>query len=495
MGGLMKVNLENLSKQIDTVCQEWEVSGAFMVTEKGQIIHSQSYGYADRDLKIQTKRDSRYRMILENPFFMGLCSFILMDQGRLKLDDKLSQFIPEFQHADKITIEDILRSRSGIMDFFYEHVMVELEHDETLKAASEKERRIAEELAYIKNAQFTTVMEIIRDKDLQYVPGTIGLSESQTNWILLAEVIRRITNQPLFEFLSRNVFEPLQMTNVTLGQEADTVNYVYFKKQEWLRVPLDQLYEGLMTVTAEDMEKLLVALSTGKVLSKKMWKQVFNYDEEGMGLVFEDANGYHCSNMGFMNSGFFFYINHESQTGFASLVNEEQKMVNIDSQWYYFRRVSREIIESAFTYPVKPKLVKLSEKNLWDALNLTVEKEQLNYVLEAKSSVAMALMYRSKQGYVLTEGTRAIGLLVLEMDHKKNHYNIDIILIDKKFQGRGYGKVMLNWAIERLKKEGAKELEIGVNRFNHAAKKIYMDAGFTPKSVYEEGMTLHMVLE
>jgi len=93
------------------------------------------------------------------------------------------------------------------------------------------------------------------------------------------------------------------------------------------------------------------------------------------------------------------------------------------------------------------------------------------------------------------EGSRAVGLLVLDINPKKNYFNIDIIIIDKRFQGKGYGKIMLNWAIETLKKQGAKELEIGVSRYNHAAKKIYMDAGFTPKAVYDGGMNLHMLIE
>lgn len=53
---------------------------------------------------------------------------------------------------------------------------------------------------------------------------------------------------------------------------------------------------------------------------------------------------------------------------------------------------------------------------------------------------------------------------------------------------------MLQWTVDKLTQEGAKELEIGVNRFNHAAKKIYLDIGFQPKAVYDGGMTLHMKL-
>ena len=50
------------------------------------------------------------------------------------------------------------------------------------------------------------------------------------------------------------------------------------------------------------------------------------------------------------------------------------------------------------------------------------------------------------------------------------------------------------WTVEYLKNEGSKELEIGVNRFNIPAQKLYKSVGFRVKSVYDEGMILHIKL-
>lgn len=490
----MKANMNKLSEDINKVCTDWDISGAFLVVNEGKVVHNQIYGYADRENHIKTKDDSRYVMALESPFLVGLCAFILMDHKKLKLSDSLSSYIPEYKFADKITIHNILKSQTGIKDYYYDCIMIELEKDSALSQLDKKERRVIEKQAMLKQAGFDQVMALVGEAELLYEPGTVGLSSSKSNWVILAEVIRRITGMSIFSFLNKEVFAPLDMKKVQEGASADTVNYEVMQSEALVRIPLDTDIPDLFTVTKDDMEKFLLAMTAGKIISNKRWKEAFKYDEEGSGLIFEDANGFHCSSIDFLSGGLFFYFNQEMNLGFASLVNEEQKMKNVDNTWRYFRRDAREVIESAFTYPKNTKMRKLSEKNLWNALNITVEKDQLEFVMEAKESVAMALMYKSKQGYVLTEGTRVVGLLVLDMDKKKNHYNIDIIQIDKRFQGRGFGKIMLAWAIEKLKKEGAKELEIGVNRFNHAAKKIYLDAGFSPKSVYEEGMTLHMIL-
>ncbi len=481
----MKIDREKLTMDIEAVCKEWDISGSFMLIKDGELLHENFYGFADREKALLTKKESRYLLHSESGLLLGLCAFILIDQGKMKLKDKLSAFIPEYKHAELITIENLLRSNSGITDFFYSKLMIDLDNDETYKSLSDYEKKRAEQKCFNMERNFKSVMALIGDCELEYASGTTGLNDSESNWLFMAEVVRRVSSMSVFEFQKQFIFEPLEMTQVKEGSEADTVSYTVYKETELVRMPLDYPVEGLISATAEDLQKLLTALSSASLISKKMWKEALKYDEEGQGLVFENANGYDCARIEFLGNGFYLYFSHKTGIAFASLVNENQTVKCIDNQWHYFRRSSREVIEAAFTYPVAPRMVKLSTDNLWAALNIQVEEAQQGYVLEAKSSIAMGLLYKSKKPFVLMEGNRVVGLLVLDLDKKKDHYNIDIVQIDKRFQNRGYGKVMLNWAIEYLKNAGAKELEIGVNRFNLAA-------GFTPKSVYEEGMNLHM---
>jgi len=95
----------------------------------------------------------------------------------------------------------------------------------------------------------------------------------------------------------------------------------------------------------------------------------------------------------------------------------------------------------------------------------------------------------------LMEGRRAVGLMVLLIDRKKADYCVDIFLVDKKYQNRGFGKVMLSEGLEILKRNGARRIEIGVNRFNVAAQKLYFSLGFEPAAVYEQGMWLRIDLD
>lgn len=488
----MKKSNTTLSSSIDAVAKDWDFSGQFVVLKNEEILHQKSYGYADRENNVSTQADSLYLLHSESSFFVKLCILMLVDQGSLKLTDKLSKFIPEYKHSHLMTIENLMKSQSGIQDFFYSHLMVEHCELESYKALSEYDRVRSESHLYNQNYNFNTAFQLIGEKELEYVPGTSDLGESESNSLFLSEVIRRLTGMSVIAFEKKMIFEPLGMTVERDASLVNTISYIEYKETELVRTPLESQLNGLLSVNIQDMTLFLKAIGTRQLLSEKMWQKVLKYDSEGNGLIFANANGYECADISFYGYGFYLYFNHSTGVAFANLCNEEQTFRFINSNWHYFRKDSREAVDSAFTFPVNTKMVKLNKENFWNALIISVEEDQVDYVLDAKSSVASSLFYKTKKAYVQMEGNRVIGLLVLDIDKKKNHYNIDIIQIDKRFQNRGYGKLMLAFAIDTLKAAGAEVLEIGVNRHNIGAQKIYMAAGFTPKSIYEGGMHLHM---
>lgn len=490
----MKINKEALNTSIQKIAKEWDTSGGVVVLKDGNIIHDEIYGYEDRLNARPLTRKSAYVLHSESPFFVGLCIMKLIDAGQLQLTDKLSRFIPEYAYADQISLLHLLKSNTGIPDFFYHHLMLEMNDDLEHQALSEEERAVKEQIVFQKNRHFKRVFEIIGDKKCHYTSGEKDRPDSDSDAVFLAEVIRRVTGLSVFNYLNERVFKPIGMNAVQEGMHTQTISYTEIKENVRLRMPVLEDIEGVFTVTYDDLVTLLKAMAMRQIVSERSWKKMLSYDHNGNGIIFENANGFDCVDCTYYGFGFYAYVNHKTGIAFASIANEEQTYKHVDGEYRYVRRDVREAIEAAFTFPVKTKHVPISRNNLWQALTLKVDSTQHGYVLDAKSSVAMAKVYPTKRGFVQMEGNRAIGLLVLDIDKKKNYYNIDIILIDKRFQGRGYGKLMLKWAIERLEKEGARVLEIGVNRFNHAAKKIYLDAGFTPKAIYDGGMTLRLEL-
>lgn len=488
----MKIDKKKLKDEIDAVSEKWDTSGSYIVLNQEEILHHGIYGYADRENQIKMQNESRYTFHAVDHFLMGMCLLILADQGKVKLSDPMSKWIPEYKHADQIKIEYLLRQSSGIPDYFYDGLMVDLENDEQHQALDDKEKMRLEGKIIYQNRNFSDMMTIIKDRPLAYEPGTPEKEDSESETVFISEIVKRITKDSLFNTLKKYIFDPLQMDGVSQDLKDAAISYKVYRDVEFVSCPLNFQLDETFTLKASDCIKLLKALLDKKLLSDKMWKKALKYNKEGRGMFFHNANGFDCGSFEFMANQFMFYFSQDKKIAFASLSNQDLLMKFLENSWHYYRRDAREVVEAMMTYPEQTKLVKLSKSNFWDAMNLSVAEEQQEFVLDAKASVAMALMYPTKRGFAQMEGNRVVGLLVVDVDHKNSYYNIDIIIIDKKYQGRGYGKHMLNWAVDYLKNEGAKTLKIGVSRYNHGAKKIYLSAGFVAKSVYDKGMTLQL---
>lgn len=284
------------------------------------------------------------------------------------------------------------------------------------------------------------------------------------------------------------------MSSIKYGTDSNTLSYVEHNMSELISIPIDFEVDGIFSVSAEDLHKFIVSIMEKKFLSKTVWKKALKYNKDGDGMLFDNANGYYSAMIEFLGFGLHLYYNFSKNVTFANIINEEQLYEHIDNSWNYFRKESRETITSLLTYPENTRMVKLNKKIFWSTLEISIKEDQHQFVLDAKGSVAMSLFYKTKIAFVQMEDDIVIGLLVLDIDKKKNIYNIDIVIVDKNFQNKGYGKLMVKWAVDYLREAGSKRLLIGVNRTNIGAKKVYINAGFKPKSVYDGGMELQMIL-
>lgn len=110
---------------------------------------------------------------------------ILMERGRLRLDNPVNKFLPEFigKNKNKITIQHLLTHTSGL-PAWYPLYLSEKSHDKIIKK--------------------------IYSLDLDYAPNT-DLRYSCLGYILLGEIVRIITEKKLDDFAKKNILEPLNM--------------------------------------------------------------------------------------------------------------------------------------------------------------------------------------------------------------------------------------------------------------------------------------------
>ncbi len=208
---------------IDTVMEEyiqknWLIGSTTLVVKDNAVVYHKSHGFADFDNKKPMPADAIYRIMSQTKAITSVAIMQLFEQGKLRLDQPVGDFIPEyatqtvlkdFNPADssyttepakrKITIRDLLSHRSGI-----DYAGI---GSDKMKAIYAK-AGIPSGLGNT-NAALLDKMKSLGRLPLVHQPGekfTYGL-----NTDLLGCLVEVISGKPLDEYFKVNIFEPLGM--------------------------------------------------------------------------------------------------------------------------------------------------------------------------------------------------------------------------------------------------------------------------------------------
>ena len=491
----MKTDYSKIETKILELAKKFGENGAFLANHKGETVLSTVYG-KNLSTEEPIKAESRYLMPLCCSSMLVLCAFILIDGGKLHLGDKISKFIPEFEHADKITIRHLLAGKSGIRDFYFGEIRRTLDKDAEYSSLSDIDRRKRDMQLFLWDYSFETVLNSIKGKELEHEPGVSG-DFSSSGAAFLREIIERVTGISVSEFIEKEIFEKLGMEDTEIGISEDALPlFALFRNEKNICFETKKTDFPFFTTTVPDLEKLMLGIFEHKLFSEKLWKTANKFDSDNEGLGFEGLDGFSVFALDFNEfSSAVFYFDKENDFCWLRATNCGSKYIQEDdSKILFFPKEVRMELSPIFTFPKNTKMVPYGSRNWRQATNLEIRPDQREFVSGALDTIAYSAAYKNHKLFVEMEGEKAIGLLDLSVDKKKGDYNIEIVLIDRRYQGRGFGKFMLRFAVDYLKKAGAKKLSIGVNRFNIPAQKLYKSVGFKEDCVYDEGIWMTQIL-
>ena len=341
------------------------------------------------------------------------------------------------------------------------------------------------------------MLKLIEQKPLEHEPGVSG-DYSTSERFFLREIIERASGISIEEFIGTHIFEKLGMKETCPGiLPGAAALYTLYRNREYLRFDTENTDYRFFTTTVKDLEKLMLGIFEQRLFSEKLWNTATKTDSDNQGLGFSSLNGtivfyfdFECFETAT------FYFDKENELCYMRVSGCSSRYVTQgDNLFFSFPKESRMEMEALFTYPKNTRMVPYGEKNWRQAIALEIRPDQREFVSGALDTIAYSAAYKNHRLFVEMEGERAVGLLDLSVDKKKGDYNIEIVLIDRRFQGRGFGRFMLEFAVDYLKKAGAKRLSIGVNRFNIPAQRLYKSVGFKEDCVYEEGIFMTRNLE
>lgn len=482
------LNITEINKMINDCAIAWETSGAVAIYKDENCCHRNVYGLADRAKKLPITEQSTYLIPYHNRFLMGLCIGKLIDDKKLKLSDTLDKYIKEYNHAMKISVKQLCLKQTGIPDFFNGQIMKELQETEEYKIADNEKRSLIERKLSVFPWSFDEVLSRVNGMELTCVPGTEPTDDldNMSETLFIREVIERASKKSLADFVQEEIFKPLIINAVY--KNPDTNPYSVYRNTTFLNSEYESDEINTFSITFAEAEKLLNAVLEKKLLSEKAWKAISTVVTLGQSIAFNSLYGllsvrdFCYGNLGWNCN---ICVDWDTKLGFLYLTNSEHMISRTREGVRYFLKELLEETAAAFIYPKNTKLVPFNKDNLWDTMRLSIRDDQLEFMNNAQRAICIASAYKQKL-FVLSEGSRSVGLIAFSVDKKHQKYYIESVLIDQKYQQRGFGKIMLVKGIDYLKTQGCKHLTIGVHRFNVAAQKLYTSVGFSVKTVYDD---------
>src|SRR5688572_19634364 len=105
-----------LDQFFDRLAEKNKAMGSLTIAKDGKVLYTRAIGYSQINgtEKKPLAAANRFRIASITKMFTAAMILQLVDEGKLKLTDTLDRFVPQIPNAGKITIEQILRHRSGI---------------------------------------------------------------------------------------------------------------------------------------------------------------------------------------------------------------------------------------------------------------------------------------------------------------------------------------------------------------------------------------------
>lgn len=225
-----------------------------------------AFGLADRKTGERARVADHVRIASITKTFAATAVLQLVDQGRISLDDHLSQFVPGVDNGDQITIRQMLNMTSGIYDF-------------TDDAALAK-RFYADPTLRFGPAQF---FAILRRHQPAFAPGT-DVEYCDSNYYLLGLVLEKVTGQPAGRVITDQIISPLGLTHTSLPTSPALPKpyaHGYFGGLDNTDPLVDKtavnpnfgFTMGGMQSTLRDLHKWARVLATGTLLSPGLQTQ------------------------------------------------------------------------------------------------------------------------------------------------------------------------------------------------------------------------------
>lgn len=174
---------------------------ALLVTKDNEIRHCKGYGKVNGEDAVTP--NTRMPLASVTKQFAAMCAAMLIEGGKLKMTDKVSEYLPELTFKNpgrELLVQDLLWHISGLPNF--------IKQKERDSITAYKEARDFKTLNNLTHAEWLVTLPLLRK------PGT-EFEYTNSGYVLLCRIMEVITEKPFHEFQQEHLFDPLKMDDTT----------------------------------------------------------------------------------------------------------------------------------------------------------------------------------------------------------------------------------------------------------------------------------------
>lgn len=298
-------------------------NGQMLVAKNGTIIFEKTMGFADLRTKDPLAETTSMHIASTGKTFTAMAILYLQQNGKLNINDTLGSYFPGFPYKG-VTIQMLLSHRSGLPNYL--HYLSAVKVRDTCYSNQD-----------VLNSLYTL------KPNLERTPGT-RFGYSNTNFVLLALIIEKITGELFPVFMKKTFFDPLQMSNTFICTNCDTLKPTPSFKGNGRLYPSDQFDctygDKNLYTTAHDMLKWDQALTGGQLFKKETLDAAYTPLSNEKPSVHNYGLGWRMMN--FKNGKKLIYHNgrwHGSNASFVRLLDENVTIIVIGNKftWNIYR--------------------------------------------------------------------------------------------------------------------------------------------------------------
>ncbi|WP_088014934.1 serine hydrolase domain-containing protein [Gottfriedia acidiceleris] len=247
-------NQNKNAREIDRYLQQIHFNGVVLVKKSEENVLKKGYGYRDISNKLQNTPNTYYPIGSISKFFVSTSLMQLNEEGKISFNDPISKYVPNFPNGSKLTLFHLISHTSGI-------------------------KRQKELFNLISSTNL--IKEIVKS-NVHYKPSN-KWDYNDTNYILLAYVIEKITGISYGEYIKTHIFDKVNMTEIGQGNDFykktnHALGYSLIQSKnnpEQLQIPnFDYLLGcGDIYSTVSGLQKMDEALISNKLILGKSLTQ------------------------------------------------------------------------------------------------------------------------------------------------------------------------------------------------------------------------------